>query len=236
MAQEKEKKTEHRKRNFTCIVYPDSAPENWIDILQNEHIPAFISPLHDKDINELDNELKKPHYHVIIMFDSLKTIEQAHEIFDLIGGVYPPETPKSSCVVKSIRGSARYLQHLDNPDKAYYGDKEVTCLAGADYFTVISLESDVFKTIVEMQEFCDKYDIRSFYLLGKYAAIHRTDWARALTTKCSLYMSSWLKSRQWSVQVGETCIRDLETGKIIFGTESLILDKDKPCLLIEDND
>ena len=42
----------------------------------SKFVPAFISPLHDKDMNPT-NEPKKPHYHVIITFDSVKTTEQS---------------------------------------------------------------------------------------------------------------------------------------------------------------
>ena len=46
----------------------------------------------------------------MIMYDGKKSIEQAKENFDKIGGV--------GCeIVNSTRGYARYLCHLDNPDK-----------------------------------------------------------------------------------------------------------------------
>ena len=67
-------------------MYPESAPEDWREKLTAQFVPAFISPLHDSDLNPT-GEQKKAHYHVIIMFDSVKTVEQAKEIFALIGGV-----------------------------------------------------------------------------------------------------------------------------------------------------
>lgn len=219
MSEKDTKETSGRTRNFTCVVYPDSAPENWVEILSSHMIPAVISPLHDKDIIEgsLTGELKKPHYHVILMFDSVKTVEQAHEVFDSINGVYPPEIPrKSSCKIKSIRGACRYLQHLDNPDKAFYGDKEVTCLSGADYASIIELESDIYRIIAEMEEFCEKYDIVSFYKLCRYATEHRTDWKRVLATKCSFYMKEYLKSRDWTKKNEDMSIVDKDTGEVVL--------------------
>lgn len=47
------------------------------------------------------------------MFDGVKTIEQAKDLFEQIGGVGCEK-------VNSIRGYARYLCHLDNPEKAQY--------------------------------------------------------------------------------------------------------------------
>lgn len=72
MAAEKTRDT--RVRNFATVVYPESAPENWQDILSRHCVPAFISPLHDKDINPT-GEPKKPHYHVVLMFEGKKSLE-----------------------------------------------------------------------------------------------------------------------------------------------------------------
>ena len=75
-----------RTRNFATIVYPDSAPEGWLNILADLCIPAFVSPLHDLDKNPTGED-KKPHYHVLFMFDSVKTYEQCLEVVEKIGGV-----------------------------------------------------------------------------------------------------------------------------------------------------
>ena len=37
-----------RLRNFATVVYPESAPENWLDRLDGLHVPAFVSPLHNQ--------------------------------------------------------------------------------------------------------------------------------------------------------------------------------------------
>lgn len=42
---------QERTRNFATVVYLESAPENWERILEEHCVPAFISPLHDKDID-----------------------------------------------------------------------------------------------------------------------------------------------------------------------------------------
>ena len=68
-----------RTRNYACVVYADSAPSDWRDRLAATFIPSFISPYHDKDLNPT-GEVKKPHWHVLIMFDSVKTSEQAEKV------------------------------------------------------------------------------------------------------------------------------------------------------------
>lgn len=197
-----------RTRNFASVVYPESAPENWQEILGEQFVPAFISPLHDKDTNPT-GEPKKPHYHVLIMYDSVKTSEQAKEIFALIGGV--------GCeVVQSIRGYARYLCHLDNPEKFQYSIDDVKSLCGADYVGTIGLAIDKLKALDEMMEFCEKYNVVSFYALSKYASVQRSDWARVLKESGTLFMREYLKSRQWSIENNQTHIMDPETGEVII--------------------
>lgn len=197
----------YRTRNFATVVYPESAPEDWMEKLSQEFIPAFISPLHDKDVNP-GGETKKPHYHVILMFDSVKTSEQAQEVFAKIGGV--------GCeMVKSIRGYCRYLCHLDNPEKAQYKQEDVKCLCGADYINTIGLAIDKYNALTEMEDFCEKYNVISFFALSRYASRHRSDWSRILKDCGAIYMREYLKSRQWSIENGHSDIIDPETGEIL---------------------
>lgn len=200
------KSTDTRTRNFATVVYPESAPEDWKEILYAHCVPAFISPLHDKDTNPT-GEPKKPHYHVIIMFDGKKTIEQATEIFDSINGVGCEK-------VKSIRGYARYLCHLDNPEKYQYETSEVQCIA-SDYLGTIGLAIDKYASIKEMQDFCDKYNVVSFYALANYARAHRSDWHRILCDCGSIFMREYLQSRKWSIETNQGDIVDPETGELL---------------------
>lgn len=179
-----------RTRNFATVVYPESAPEKWQDILAEQFVPAFISPLHDKDINPT-GEAKKPHYHVVVMFDGVKTKEQAQDLFAKIGGV--------GCeVVQSIRGYARYLCHMDNPDKAQYNQEDVRSLCGADYVGVVGLVLDKYKAIGEMIDFCKEYNIYSYSDLLEYCRSERFDWFRVLCDNGTVVMKEYLKSRTWS--------------------------------------
>lgn len=202
-----EKTRDNRARNFATVVYPESAPSDWQEILARHCIPAFISPLHDKDVNPT-GEAKKAHYHVLIMFEGKKSLEQVKEVFDTIAGV--------GCeVVKSLRGYARYLCHLDNPDKAQYEPSDVRCIA-SDYIGTIGLAIDKYTALAEMQDFCEKYNVTSFYLLAKYAKEYRADWHRILSDCGSVYMREYLQSRKWSIDQQMCHIVDSDTGEIII--------------------
>ncbi len=192
----KEKKSTPRTRNFACVVYPESAPKEWQDILCEQFVPAFVSPLHDSDINP-GGEQKKAHYHVLLMFDSVKTTEQAHAIFEKIGGV--------GCeVVQSIRGYARYLCHLDNPEKAQYSVDDVRQLCGADYVGTIGLVTDKYKSIAEIIDFCLTEDIVAYSTLLEYARCNRFDWFRVLCDNGTVVVKEYLKSRTWDGRANVT--------------------------------
>lgn len=197
-----------RTRNYATVVYPESAPSDWLDILSDHHVPCFVSPYHEFDFNA-DNSLKKPHYHVLLAFDGPKTVQQAVDIFQTIGGV--------GCeIIKSFRSYARYLCHLDNPDKHQYSVQDVKQFGGIDYYEIISSSADRYFTFEEMMDFCDQYNVSSFYLLSKYARKFKPDWFRILCDSGTVYMKEFLKSRDWSVGKGIIHIVDQNTGEEIL--------------------
>ncbi|MBM6702879.1 replication protein [Megasphaera elsdenii] len=182
-----------RTRNYATVVYPESAPEDWKEKLTELHVPCLISPLHDKDINP-DQTPKKPHIHVMLMFDSVKTVEQVKELLQPIGAV--------GCEpISSVRGYARYLCHLDNPEKHQYSQLDVQELNGSDYIAVTELTSDRRATGQEIRKFCREYGIVSFSSLIEYADEYREDWI-AYLEKSGWLIKEYLKSKAWSIEHG----------------------------------
>ena len=179
-----------RTRNFATVVYPDSAPDNWQEILSDQFVPAFVSPFHDMDADP-DGEVKKPHYHVLIAYDSTKTKEQAEALMALINGV--------GCeVVQSLRGYSRYLCHLDNPDKHQYPIEDVRAFCGADYLASIGLPTDKYKAIKEIIEYVKQNDLYSYSDLLDYCAMEKYDWFRVLCDNGTVVVKEYLKSRSWT--------------------------------------
>lgn len=183
---------QNRTRNFATVVYPESAPDNWKGILEEQCIPAFISPLHNKDL-DAEGNLKKEHYHVMIFFEGCKTRDQAKEIFDSIGGV-GVET------VKNSKAYARYLCHIDNKEKEQYDINDVISLSGADYITMITLSRDKYTAIGEMIEFCIANDMVSYAMLLLYAKKNRFDWFKVLCDSGTVTIVQFLKSRSWEME------------------------------------
>ena len=181
-----------RARNWACVVYPESAPANWREILAEKMIPAFVSPLHDKDHNP-DGEPKKAHYHTMLMFEGKKSAEQVKAIFESIGGV--------GCIkLDSMRGYARYLCHLDNPEKYQYNPSDVTSFCGADYQYVIGLALDRYKAIREMMDYCAKNGVTSYAELLTVASVEHDTWFRVLCDSGTYVMTRYLKSLTWTIK------------------------------------
>ena len=184
-----------RYRNFACVVYPESAPADWLDLLKESKVPLFVSPLHDKDINPT-GEPKKPHHHVMAMYDGKKSKEQAMEFFKSFGGV--------GCeVVGSTRSYARYLCHLDNPEKAQYKTSDVISIGGSNYKLLIGTMADKTLALSEMIDYINETDIDSFCELVNYAKEFKSEWFDCLINSGSYFIKEYIKSRTWKLHQRE---------------------------------
>lgn len=193
---------ETRKRNWTFVVYEDSAPDGWREALADQCVPCFISPYHDADVNP-DGTPKKAHWHVVVMFTSLHTEAQAQELSNLCSGVKVQQ-------VKDVVGMSRYLCHLDNPEKAQYSISDVVCLGGADYLEKVQKAADTDAALSEMMDWCVDQGCFSFFRLSNYARRHRPDWFRVITSSRTVFLTAWLKSMEWEVKNG--CFEDAVTA------------------------
>lgn len=182
---------QQKSRHWAAVVYPDSAPQDWIQELDEMHVRAFVSPLHDKDVNKETGEFKKPHWHVIVSFDGPVTPDYARN------RLKPMFNCPELMAVASLSGQARYLCHMDNPEKFQYDPSEVQSFGGFNYFEVIQTNCDRLQAIGEMQQWCDDNDVDSFAELSRYARNNRRDWFMYLANSATVVMQGYLKSRAW---------------------------------------
>jgi hypothetical protein len=181
-----------KTRNWAFVLYPESAPENWLDMLTDEHMPILVSPLHDKD-RAKDGNIKKAHYHIVIMSDGPISQKRANEIIEPYYGTQSAE------YVKSLKGYARYLAHLDDPEKFQYDPSEIIALGGADLNELLKpSRSDKYQYIGEMIDYCDDNNVFEFSDLLKYARKERqNDWFPVLVDSAYL-MSRYLTSLRFA--------------------------------------
>ena len=135
-----------RTRNWNFLIWIDSAPENWRDIIDEEHIEWFESPLHEFDKNP-DGSNKKPHWHITAKYESVKTFDQVKFLTDKLHTTIPQ-------ICKSIKGSVRYMAHLDNPDKYQYSVADIKAHGGADLVELLRpTSSERYQLIGEMMDY-----------------------------------------------------------------------------------
>ena len=121
-----------KKRNWTFVAYPESLPENWIEILRQSGLKCAISPLHDHDINP-DGEAKKPHFHIILVYGSPTTY---NNVLNFTQNVLNSTIPQP---LEQVRGMYRYFTHMDNPEKAQYDHTKIITLNGFNISDFVEL-------------------------------------------------------------------------------------------------
>jgi hypothetical protein len=175
-----------KKRIWATIVYPESAPDDWKDVLEDEHIPAYISPIH--------TDSTKDHYHIVIIFEGQKSENDAKEVFHKIGGV-------GAEPVKHKSAYLRYLCHLDSKDKPHYDPNEVSSLSGAPlYANMIQEQNSTSDIYAEMLEFIRNNGVVTFCDLVDYAREHEPSWFSVLVRTNSSVVWYYLKSLNWKIR------------------------------------
>lgn len=177
-----------RSRAWSFIVYPESAPEAWRDILDDLHLEWVESPLHQYDTDPT-GEVKKAHWHILVQFTNVKSYEQVNEICKLVNAPAPQRC-------HNTRSLVRYFCHLDNPEKFQYNPDDIQAHGGADVQDLLAPSHAARQTyIAEMQEFIVDQGITEYQDLADYARVNRrNDWFVVLNDSGSLPIVLYLKS------------------------------------------
>lgn len=181
------KRADSRDRNWTLVVYPDSAPENWRQILDSYAVPWAASPLHDADENA-DGGEKKAHWHVLITFRTMKSYAQVAEIAAELNAPIPQ-------ICKNTVGMTRYFVHADNPEKHQYDRADIDVHNGFNasraFDTAAALSADERMTILfEAMEWCDQNQIvRVKDLLDEARRPEKREtWGKVMVTSSGLFV------------------------------------------------
>ena len=162
MKQEKDKnnieKTIVKARYWSFVVYPESAPSDWLHRIQMTGLPFCVSPLHDKDIDPT-GQPKKAHYHIIVCYNGPTTYSNVKKTLT------DPLTQPHPQYLQSVKGMYRYLTHQDNPEKYQYDTKDIKCVNGfniQDYESFSISDEDrcynALEDIIQqeqLKEYCD---------------------------------------------------------------------------------
>lgn len=186
-----------KKRNWAFVLWPDSAPSNWREQLQQTGLQCAISPLHDRDINP-DGTPKKPHYHVILCYAGPTSYSVVKALTEHLRQPIPQP-------LEQIRGYYRYLTHMDNPEKYQYDKADIATINGFDIRDFVEMtKSEVVRFRREIQEFIQGEDIVEYadlmdMLLAGGEAM--ADWYDVASSN-TMYFLSYIKSRKFKARKG----------------------------------
>lgn len=182
-----------KTRNWMFLVYPESAPKNWRQLLEETGLPFAISPLHDKDIDitEEGEFPKKPHYHVLVYYEGPTTYNNVkNNLTDLVKGTIPKR-------VESLKGQYEYHIHKNNPEKYQYDDRLREFINGFDKGKVNELTATQIKQIVrDLTTFIIDNDIYEYCdLISCLHNAHLYELEDVANSK-TLFLSTFITSRR----------------------------------------
>lgn len=186
-----EKKKEQRSNKWAFIFYQESAPENYLEILEGMHIPFVLSPWHDNDVNKETGEIKKAHKHGALYFDSLKSYSQVSSLIS-----EKLNAPKHVEVVMSPKGMYEYFTHSENPDKTPYQTEDIEWGCGFELgkFLVEHNTGEFLNSIIDV---IAERDFKEFEELVMYA--RKNDYLLLeLIVDKTYFFSRLLDSRRYS--------------------------------------
>lgn len=181
-----------RTRSWTFVLYPESAPNNWRDIIDDLHMQWVESPLHDKDENA-DGTPKKPHWHILLCFDSVKTFEQVKELTDSLNAPIPQKCHGGA------KGLIRYMAHLDNPEKAQYQISDIIAHGGFDLEESLRpTSSDRYELVRQMISFIRENNIIEYKHFFDYCMDNEEEWYKLLCDNSTYVIKEYIKSNRHS--------------------------------------
>lgn len=189
MAKSKEK----RSNKWAFLLYQDSAPENYLDILEEMHIPFVLSPWHDKDIDKETGEFKKAHKHGALFFESLKSYSQVSELL-----TKKLNTPAHVEIVMSPKGMYDYFTHAENPNKTLYNIEEIESGCGfeLDKFLIEHNSGLFLETVIDV---ITENDFTEFEDLVRYARFNDNSLL-GLIIERTYFFTKFLDSRRYNPQ------------------------------------
>lgn len=181
--------TTNRSSKWAFLLYEDSAPKNYLDVLEELQIPYILSPWHDKDVSKQTKEPIKKHKHGALFFESLKSQTQVSELL-----TKHLNTPQMIQPVHSPKGMYDYFTHAQNPEKTPYDpqDIEFGCGFNLDKF-LLEQDSDDFLTAVI--DIIDEHNFTEFEDLVHYAR-HNDIPLLGLIINRTYFFSKYLDSRR----------------------------------------
>lgn len=179
-----------KKRNWAFVLYPESAPSDWVDRLQSTGLACAISPLHDSDLNPT-GEPKKAHYHVILSYSGPTSYKVVKGLTDSLNQPIPQP-------LEQVRGYYRYLTHMDNPEKAQYSPSDIRHINGfdiSDYCDLTRSEVNAIKS--QLIQLCRNLGIVEYSQLMDYLLDNEMKTEFDIASSNTLFFDRYLSSSRY---------------------------------------
>lgn len=144
-------KSREKSRYFTFLLYEDSAPENYIELLESLNIPIALSPWHDMDVktknltpeeetlkNQGEVIYKKKHRHGIYIANNPVTANAVRNKLQRLFAEYTNKNVVSQVQIisTSVENTYAYLTHESKDaiakNKHRYDSKDIVLLSNFD--------------------------------------------------------------------------------------------------------
>lgn len=151
-------------RNWWFILYPESAPSDWVESLQSRVVPFAVSPLHDHCLDD-NGQPKKPHYHIILTYDGPTTYNHVLELTRSLNQPIPLR-------VESLSGAYAYLTHSNSPEKYQYSSDDIRLFNGFKVPRLSGGKGDKMMARLQLCSIIRERDIVEFSQLVEYVTMN----------------------------------------------------------------
>ena len=196
-----------KKRNWAFVLYPESAPIDWKEQLQQTGLPIVISPLHDRDIDPT-GEPKKSHYHIILCYAGPTSYNVVSKLTDQLNQPIPQP-------LEQVRGYYRYLTHKDNPEKIQYEESDIVTLNGfniLDFTEITRAELQDIK--IKIQIYIRENDIFEYADLMDKLLDDGMMTEHEVAANHTVFCNTYIKSRRYK-RLGQSVRINKATGEIL---------------------
>lgn len=167
--------SKEKARYFTFLLYPESIPSDWICKLELIGVPIAISPLHDKDLSDIEGQkYKKAHYHVIYVSKNPVTADSVR--LKIKRSLGDNSVAMVQIISTSMENMYLYLTHESKDAvakmKHKYKKSEIKLINNFDIDRYITLDvedkEDLFNEICDIIDDHDLANMREFKNFVKY--------------------------------------------------------------------
>lgn len=172
--------SKEKARYFTFLLYPESIPNDWIDNLELIGVPIAISPLHDKDLSDVEGQkYKKEHYHVIYVSKNPVTAESVR--LKVKRSLGDKSVAMVQIVSTSMENMYLYLTHESKDalakSKYKYSRKDIKLINNFDIDRYITLDvEDKDDMLNEVCDLIDEHDLANMRELRRFVRNHGTEY------------------------------------------------------------